>query len=316
MLPLALARCYRHLWGKKRSSTRDWQVFAMTAIVCSIALGGCGTTPNKSEPTKTTTTKSGAYYLDDGPGDNPPNLDMIADATPRIEPLHRGANRPYTVFGKTYTPNVSSEPFRQQGIASWYGRKFHGQMTSIGDTYDMYAMTAAHPTLPLPSYVRVTNPANMKSVVVRLNDRGPFHTDRIIDLSYVAAAKLGIAQKGSGLVVVTRVFPGESRVSVLAPLPVVPSIQASTSTVTTPAIVADANELYLQLGAFGTFENAEIFRARMTRELDWNREPIQLLQKDNLYRVRMGPYKSRDEAEAIAAQVKQSHDFSPVIQKP
>ena len=316
MLPLALARCYRHLWEKKRSSARDRQVFAMTAIVCSIALGGCGTTPKKSEPTKTTTAKPGAYYLDDGPGDNPPNLDMIADATPRIEPLHRGANRPYTVFGKTYTPNVSSEPFRQQGIASWYGRKFHGQMTSIGDTYDMYAMTAAHPTLPLPSYVRVTNPANMKSVVVRLNDRGPFHADRIIDLSYVAAAKLGIAQKGSGLVVVTRVFPGESRVSVLAPLPVVPSIPASTSTVTTPAIVADANELYLQLGAFGTFENAEIFRARMTRELDWNREPIQLLHKDNLYRVRMGPYKSRDEAEAIAAQVKQSHDFSPVIQKP
>ena len=320
MLPLAMARCYSHLWAKTRSSARDWQVFAMTAIVCSIALGGCGTTPKKSEPTKTTIAKTGAYYLDDGPGDNPPNLDMIADATPRIEPLHRGANRPYTVFGKTYTPNVSSEPFRQQGIASWYGRKFHGQMTSIGDTYDMYAMTAAHPTLPLPAYVRVTNPANMKSVVVRVNDRGPFHADRIIDLSYVAAAKLGIAQKGSGWVVVTRVFPGENVVASIAPVPqlsptLAPSV-APAPTLTTPAIVADANELYLQLGAFGTFENAEIFRARMTRELDWNREPIQLLQKDGLYRVRMGPYKSRDEAEAIAAQVKQSHDFSPVIQKP
>ena len=313
---LALVRCYRCLWLEKRTSASVWQIIAMAAIVCSIALGGCGSTPKKSDAIKPTTTKPGAYYLDDGPGDNPPNLDAIADATPKIEPLHRGANRPYTVFGKTYTPNVANEPFRQQGIASWYGRKFHGQMTSIGNTYDMYAMTAAHPTLPLPSYVRVTNPANMKSVVLRVNDRGPFHADRIIDLSYVAAAKLGIAQKGSGFVVVTRVFPGESTVAALSATLALPSIPIPTPTVAIPAIVADAGDLYLQLGAFSTIENAEIFRARMTRELDWNREPIQLLQKDNLYRVRMGPYKSREEAEAIAAQVKQSHDFSPVIQKP
>lgn len=280
--------------------------------------------------------KPGSYYLDDGPGDNPPNLDSIADAVPKAEPLHRGANRPYTVFGKTYVPNVSSEPFRQQGVASWYGRKFHGQMTSIGDIYDMYGMTAAHPTLPLPSYVRVTNPANAKSVVVRVNDRGPFHSDRIIDLSYTAAAKLDIARKGSGMVVVERVFPGDVQIAaarpagttVAAPVPMpvpvpapvvaeaVPLPPPGQSNITTNTITPDATDLYLQLAAFSSMENAEIFRARMTRELEWNREPILVVQKENLYRVRMGPYKSREEAEAIAAQVRQSHDFSPVIQKP
>jgi rare lipoprotein A len=294
-------------------------IIALTAM---LALAGCGSTPKRADTSKapaTQTSKSGAYYLDDGPGDNPPaNLDAIPNAVPKAEPLHRGANRPYTIFGKTYVPNVSNEPFRQQGIASWYGRKYHGQMTSIGETYDMYGMTAAHPTLPLPSYVRVTNPANMKSVVVRLNDRGPFHADRVIDLSYTAAAKLDIAKKGSGMVWVERVFPGDASKAAAAPPAVVaaPSpVPAATAIVTSP-IIPDSGEVYLQLAAFSSLENAEIFRDRMTRELDWNREPIQVIQKDNLFRVRMGPYKSREEAEAIAAQVKQSHDFAAVIQKP
>ena len=296
-----------------------WLGPILFGVATMLALTGCGGTPRKTEPAKPAISKPGAYYLDDGPGDQPPpNLDAIADATPKSEPLHRGANRPYTIFGKTYVPNVSSEPFRQQGVASWYGRKFHGNMTSIGETYDMYAMTAAHPTLPLPSYVRVTNPANMKSVTLRVNDRGPFHSDRIIDLSYTAAAKLDIARKGSGFVVVERVFPGDTRPTT-APLPILPLPPIPTptlSTISTAAIVPEAGELYLQLAAFSSPENAEIFRARMSRELEWNREPIQIVQKDNLYRVRMGPYKTREEADAIAAQVKQSHDFSPLIQKP
>ena len=290
--------------------------FCAAGVVIALALGGCGSTPKKPEASKPAVVKSGGYYLDDGPGDNAPsNLDAIADATPKAEPLHRGANRPYTVFGKTYVPNVSNEPFRQQGVASWYGRKFHGNMTSIGETYDMYAMTAAHPTLPLPSYVRVTNPANMKSVVVRLNDRGPFHSERIIDLSYTAAAKLGIARKGSGMVIVERVLPGVARTTsanLTVPAPVTPAPSA----ILAAAILAEAGEFYLQLGAFSSRESAEIFRARIARELEWNREPIQLVHRDNLYRVRMGPYKTRAETDAIAAQVKQSHDFSPAIQKP
>ena len=155
-------------------------------------------------------TGRGGYYKDDGPGDNPPaHLDQIADAVPRVEPLHRYANRPYSRFGKDYVPLTAVGPFRQTGLASWYGRRFHGQPTSSGERYDMYAMTAAHPTLPIPSYARVTNLANGRSVVVRINDRGPFHTDRVIDLSYAAAWKLGIVEGGSGRVLIEAIVPGK-----------------------------------------------------------------------------------------------------------
>lgn len=155
--------------------------------------------------------RGGAYYKDDGPGDNPPaNLEEIPDAVPRLEPLHRFANRPYAVFGRDYLPATALAPYQEQGVASWYGRKFHGLNTSSGEPYDMYGMTAAHPTLPIPSYVRVTNLANGRSVVVRVNDRGPFHKDRVIDLSFTAAYKLGYADVGSAQVDVRSVFPGDS----------------------------------------------------------------------------------------------------------
>ena len=331
-----LALVLGHFRPERRASARicySWRIFipsksgvqAGAALAISFALAACGTTAKKAEPSKAppaTASKPGAYYLDDGPGEHPPpNLDTIPNAVPKYETLHRGANRTYTVFGKTYVPNVSNDAFRQQGVASWYGRKFHGQKTSIGETYDMYAMTAAHPTLPLPCYVRVSNPVNGKSVVVRVNDRGPFHSDRIIDLSYVAAAKLDYARRGSAVVIVERVFPGDrgdKSLPTVAPWspPVVPMPLPVPTAVAASPVVPDAGGLYLQLGAFGTLENAEIFHARLVRELDWNREPLQVSRKDNLYRVRMGPYKTREEADAIAAQVRLSHDFSPVIQQP
>ncbi|TAM06468.1 MAG: septal ring lytic transglycosylase RlpA family protein, partial [Pusillimonas sp.] len=166
-----------------------------TFALCSAAiLAGCSTTGP---------THRGAYYQNDGPGANPPtDIDAIPDAVPRIETYSKAASKPYTVFGKRYVPITDDRPFRQEGIASWYGRQFHGGKTSDGETYDMYAMTAAHPTLPIPSYARVTNTDNGKSVVVRVNDRGPFHSSRIMDLSYVAAAKLGIIGPGSAPVIV------------------------------------------------------------------------------------------------------------------
>jgi rare lipoprotein A len=158
------------------------------------------------------TDKKGGYYKDDGPHEKPPaNLDGIADATPRVEPLHKWANRPYQALGKSYTPLTSLQTFKQRGMASWYGKKFHGQKTASGELYDMYKMTAAHPTLPIPSYARVTRVANGKSVVVRINDRGPFHTGRIVDLSYAAAYKLGYIQAGSAEVTIEAVIPGQVR---------------------------------------------------------------------------------------------------------
>src|SRR5258708_10073293 len=128
--------------------------------------------------------KKGGYYKDDGPEANPPrNLSGVADAKPRVEPLHRSANRPYEVFGKKYVPLSSVRPFHQRGVASWYGKKFHGQKTASGETYDMYAMTAAHPILPIPSYPRITHIPSVPHAVVRLNDRGPFHSHPLIEQS-------------------------------------------------------------------------------------------------------------------------------------
>jgi rare lipoprotein A len=169
------------------------------ASVC-LLLAGCGSTANP-----------GGYYKDDGPHERPPaNLDRVADAVPRSEPLHKFANRPYKALGKQYVPMTSLQPFRERGLASWYGKRYHGQKTSSGEVYDMYQMTAAHPTLPIPSYARVTSTKNGKSVVVRINDRGPFRSGRVIDLSYVAAHKLGYIQAGEAMVEVESIIPGRS----------------------------------------------------------------------------------------------------------
>jgi rare lipoprotein A len=168
------------------------------AFVAAALLAACGSAPKK-----------GGYYKDDGPEANPPgNLSSIPDAAPQSEPLHRYANRPYKVFGTEYVPLAQAQPFRQRGLASWYGRRFHGQRTASGEPYDMYAMSAAHPTLPIPSYARITNLANGRSVVVRVNDRGPFHGSRIIDLSYAAANRLGLIGTGSGEVEIEAIVPG------------------------------------------------------------------------------------------------------------
>jgi len=170
------------------------------AIAClAVALiAGCGSSPRKGG-----SGGGGGYYKDDGPGHSiPRGIENIPDAVPRIE-RHNPANfRPYSVMGQRFVPVSANTALRQKGVASWYGRKFHGQKTANGETYDMYAMTAAHPTLPLPSYARVTHAASGRSVIVRVNDRGPFLRSRVIDLSYAAAAKLGIIGQGSDVVTV------------------------------------------------------------------------------------------------------------------
>jgi rare lipoprotein A len=166
------------------------------------------------EPRPAPPRSSGRYTLekDVGPesAEVPPDLLAIPDAVPRAEPRSRGGNAPqYTVFGKTYRVMDEAKGYRERGAASWYGRKFHGHLTANGERYDMYAMTAAHKSLPLPSFVRVTHLGNGKSVVVRVNDRGPFHKGRIIDLSYAAAARLGMLQTGTAQVEVEALLPGE-----------------------------------------------------------------------------------------------------------
>jgi rare lipoprotein A len=180
-------------------------------VATTLLLAACGTAPQRKAeaPTSPPAAKPGGAYLEgDGPGANiPANIDAIPDAVPKSEPLHRYANRPYVALGKTYVPLTMTGTFKQRGIASWYGKKFNGERTSSGEIYDMYGMSAAHPTLPIPSYARVTNLSNQKSVIVRINDRGPFIDDRIIDLSYTAAHKLGIVNNGSAEVEVESIPP-------------------------------------------------------------------------------------------------------------
>ena len=210
--------------------------FAIGAV--ALSLTACKTAPRKD--TAPQAAPEAKYYKDDGPGGTPPaGLDALADAVPRIEPLHRFANRPYTVFGREYVPATSLRPYKERGVASWYGRKFHGEKTSTGEVYDMYAMTAAHPTLPLPSYARVTNIATGKSAIVRVNDRGPFLHNRVIDLSYAAANRIGILQKGSGEVEVEAIIPIETAAtSAAAPLPPIAAAPAPASNGAPPVTAA------------------------------------------------------------------------------
>lgn len=199
------ARC----WNVAHHSSLVTHHFAIAAIL-AVALSGCGT-PTKRDTTAKPPQRGGGYYLDDGPGANPPaNIDSIPDAVPRAEPVRSATSRPYVVMGRSYTPMTALQPYKARGIASWYGRRYHGKQTSSGEIYDMYAMTAAHTTLPIPSYARVTNIANGKSVVVRINDRGPFIDDRLIDLSYTAAHKLGVLAGGSAMVEVETLIPGQT----------------------------------------------------------------------------------------------------------
>jgi rare lipoprotein A len=303
-------------------------ILAGAGMTILLALAGCGSAPKKPEAAQP------KYYSDDGPPEKvPDDLDGVPEAVPRDEAFNKFANRPYTVFGQTYAPVVNKEPFRQRGTASWYGRKFQGQKTASGEPYDMFKMTAAHKTLPIPSYARVTNVANGKSVVVRINDRGPFHSDRIIDLSYAAAARIGIAARGSGTVEVERVFQptpavasgslpssqpspkGEGATAVppavLVTTPLAPPLRVSE--IETPVVSQDTEGLWLQLGAFSSTQAAEIFRDKATGDLPWILEPIAVVERGGLYRVRLGPYRNRPEADAIAGKVRDSLGYTPSV---
>ena len=268
-------------------------------------------------------TSGGGYLAGDGPGTDASsvNLDAIPDAVPKAEPLHRYANRPYSALGKTYTPLQAPGNFRQRGIASWYGKKFHGQRTSIGEIYDMYGMTAAHPTLPIPSYARVTNPANGKSVIVRINDRGPFLHERIMDLSYVAAWKLGYINNGSAEVEVESIAVDGNAPVVAAvetpavqvePITVAP-LSSSAPTIPVETAGAHTGKVFLQLGAFKSSQGAESFLARMRDELGDAGKMLTLFEKQGLTRVHLGPYANANEARNAAGRLASKLGFKPFV---
>jgi len=285
-------------------------------------LAACGTTSRREAPIPPTMEKdpSGRYYLDDGPGPNPPaNLDAIPDAVPKLEPLHRGASRPYTVMGKSFVPMTNLARYKARGTATWYGRRYHGKPTSSGEIYDMYAMTAAHPTLPIPSYARVTNLANGKSVVVRINDRGPFIGDRLIDLSYAAAHRLGLLADGSGLVEVETLLPGdpvpatvaETSVPAAKPLP-----QAAPQAAATRAVASVAAPAAVALPpaepapvAPPPAPAATPVTASGTASAVPADSPAQAL--SGIY-VQFGAFRSRENAENLVARIKQQMEWLAV----
>ncbi|WP_284699958.1 septal ring lytic transglycosylase RlpA family protein [Chitinolyticbacter albus] len=250
---------------------------------------------------------SGGFYKDDGPLDLPPWIDLVPEPTPKSEPLHRFANRPYTVLGQSFTPLPRAGEYKAQGIGSWYGRKFHGQKTSIGETYDMFAMTAASPVLPVPSYARVTNVKNGRSVIVRVNDRGPFHKGRVIDLSFVAACRLGYAMQGSSEVIVES-LAADGRAPTA---PAVVERETPAHTASAP-VASEGGQLFIQLGAFSSLANAEAFRNRLGSELP-PALPLAIQSSGNLHRVRLGPYPDRGSAEVALRQLERSHELSAVI---
>lgn len=218
-----------------------------------------------------------------------PDVSQVPDAVPKIEPRSRYGNPDsYVVFGKRYYTMQSSEGYVERGIASWYGTKFHGKRTSSGEPYDMYKMTAAHKTLPLPTYVQVTNLNNGRKVIVKVNDRGPFHENRIIDLSYSAAIKLGIDAKGTGLVEVRAITPGTQQAS-----------YQQTNTVPEKSLAPVA--MYLQVGAFSQQARAEQIKLELQSKLS---QPVMIDPMSRagtmLYRVRIGPLANVEQGDSLA----------------
>lgn len=254
----------------------------------------------------------GAFYKDDGPMDSfPSGIDQVPEPLPRWEPLHRWANNPYTVLGQNFTPLPRPGELKQRGTASWYGRKFHGQKTSTGEIYDMFAITAAHPTLPIPSYARVTNVKNGRSIIVRVNDRGPFLHGRVMDLSFLAACRLGYTMEGSAEVEVESLLASDTPGSVAAA--VQPVIAAKPKPVSIPLADAGNGAIYLQLGAFGSLANAENFRNHLSSQLDSDSSKLLIQTIGQLHRVRLGPYPDRKSAELAAARISGDYQLPAVL---
>jgi len=245
----------------------------------------------------------------------------IPNATPKPEPITKAGNKsPYEVFGKTYWVLPSNKDYRESGVASWYGTKFHGRLTSNGEIYNMYGMTAAHKSLPIPSYARVTNTENGRSIVVRINDRGPFHDERLIDLSYVGAMKLGYADKGTAKVLIEAIDTDpvpkpapapapkptlteppivEAEAVAAIPTPQPPAAKAETET-------ADTGQ-YLQVGAFTDLAAAQQLKNKI-RSL--TSQPIVLRTQDNLHKLWVGPIADNIELLSIKSMLKKTANLS------
>src|SRR5688572_16769539 len=267
----------------------------LAALVLVALVAACGK-PNVRSPAPVSEPASRSAHraprapspgLDqDGGPAIPPDVSGVPEPVPRAEPLAKYGNKsPYTVLGRTYSVRSTSKGYVERGLASWYGTKFHGRLTSSREPYDMYKMTAAHKTLPLPSYVRVTNLENGRSLVVRVNDRGPFHEGRIIDLSYTAAIRLGVHTKGTARVEVRALDAG-------APDPGIRYAAAPPKAPPRPGNARNDAEhrVLLQVGSFADRDNAKrLERALEDKDLDDVYVDRERVQGRVVHRVRIGP---------------------------
>jgi rare lipoprotein A len=291
--------------------------------LCALLLAGCASGPRSGR--------------DGGPAQPPADLGQLQDALPRVEPVRAsgGTAKSYTVLGRSYAPITDDRPFRESGLASWYGTKFHAQATASGEPYDMYAMTAAHKTLPLPSYVRVRNPANGREAIVRVNDRGPFHDGRVIDLSYAAAYKLDLL-RGVAPVEIERITneeiragnwqhdgeaasgPADVPVPSVMVVPVVATARAEPSALAALPPLDMANDapgagFWVQLGAFSQPGGASGLREQAARDLPALAPQLKVFSERGLYRVQAGPFASREAARETADQLRASLQLSPLV---
>jgi rare lipoprotein A len=271
----------------------------LTIALLIVVLAACSSAPRKRS------------YADGAPAENV-DISKIPEPTPRAESLSKYGNRPYQVFGQWYQILPTRAGYRQQGIASWYGTKFHGKLTSTREPYDMYSFTAAHKTLPIPAYARVTNLETNRSIVVRINDRGPFVGDRIIDLSYVAAVKLGVHIKGTARVEVETITPDETAPALEPTTGNEPTI-ASTAPIALPSTTPRPSNpgqlfgaeleagIYLQCGAFSDAVRANGVRIDL---LNAGFSDARVIRgQDALYRVLLGPLADRATADALGANI-------------
>jgi len=306
----------------------------------SMTLFGCGSKPKKQ----------GAFNIQDGPPKFiPAHLDRIPNAIPRLEPLSRYGNRfknsnSYVALNRRYSVMPTSRGYAARGLASWYGTKFQGRKTSSGEPYNMFSMTAAHRTLPLPTYAKVTNLDNGKSIVVKVNDRGPFHNNRLIDLSYVAAHRLGILGRGTGRVEVRSIDPRDHQGMVPHRIPLKPAFDrgpahttpkatALPNTPTSSPVLAsrtassppkkklamdakphlNPTRLYIQLGAFNTKANALALVKEVQKLSPHLPQISENLHQNPRYRVRVGPLGNQKEATHLRQKLARARLPTPVI---
>lgn len=284
---------FHHLFDKNfPPPSREWCTFFFIFIF--FLLTSCSTTPKDGPP---------GYNVD---------VSQIHDAVPKVEPLSKYGNKPvYEVFGKKYNVMVSSKNYKETGTASWYGTKFHRRNTSSGEPYDMLAMTAAHKSLPLPTYVEVKNLSNGKKVIVKVNDRGPFVGNRLIDLSYAAAKKLGITGTGTGRVEIRAIDPGATEIDLAAHEPIFAknTIKPKATKKTTTILVKNTSTkkhapIYLQVGAFQNKVYAEKLKKQLSGVVASPVKITELVRAKKLYRVQIGPLNDSNKIAEINKQLK------------